>query len=205
MDLFSGPGSPWIKICGITSITDAELAIERGASAIGLIFAPSMREVRPELGRELVRHVRGRVEVVGVFKELRSVRAVHEAVGGLDRVQIHVPGDPGVPAPILRALRPAEMAGAAGVPVEESILIDGSEGRGMTFDWQLAQVLTRPFILAGGLTPENVAEAIRVASPRGVDVTSGVELTPGRKDPDKVARFIAAARQAFQATSRPAV
>jgi phosphoribosylanthranilate isomerase len=192
----SGPASPWIKICGITNSADAELAIELGASAIGLIFAPSKREVTIEQAVDLVRTMRGRVEVVGVFKELQSVRAVHEAVG-LDRAQIHVPGDPGVGLPVLRALRPAELGRAGDVPTQEWILIDGSEGRGLTFDWKLARAVTRPFVLAGGLTPENVAEAIRVARPQGVDVTSGVELTPGRKDAAKLTRFITAARLAF--------
>ncbi|HEY0865078.1 MAG TPA: phosphoribosylanthranilate isomerase [Lacunisphaera sp.] len=184
---------PWIKICGITNREDAELAISLGASAIGLIFAPSVREVPVERARELVRQVRGRVEVVGVFKEIRSVRAIHEAVG-LDRAQIHVPGDPGVHLPILRALRPQGLQHAANVPANEWILIDGSEGRGLTFDWTLATTLSRSFVLAGGLNPENVKEACRVARPKGVDVTSGVELAPGRKDPDKVARFISAVK-----------
>ena len=192
----SGPASPWIKICGITNSADAELAIELGASAIGLIFAPSKREVTIAQAVDLVRTLRGRVEVVGVFKELQSVRAVHEAVG-LDRAQIHVPGDPGVGLPVLRALRPADLGRAGDVPTHEWILIDGSEGRGLTFDWKLAHAVPRPFVLAGGLTPENVAEAIRVARPQGVDVTSGVELTPGRKDAAKLARFITASRLAF--------
>ena len=103
----------------------------------------------------------------------------------------------GIALPILRALRPAELTHAENIAPEEWILIDGSEGRGVTFDWKLTRVLTRPFVLAGGLTPDNVAEAIRTARPAGVDVTSGVELTPGRKDQDKLARFIANARQAF--------
>ena len=192
----SGPASPWIKICGITNSADAELAIELGASAIGLIFAPSKREVTIAQAVDLVRTLRGRVEVVGVFKELRSVRAVHDAVG-LDRAQIHVPGDSGADLPVLRALRPADLGRAGDVPTQEWILIDGSEGRGLTFDWKLARTVTRPFVLAGGLTPENVAEAIRVARPQGVDVTSGVELTPGRKDAAKLARFITASRLAF--------
>ena len=196
MALPSGPASPWIKICGITNLADAELAIALGASAIGLIFAPSKRELAIPQAVDLVRSLRNRVEVVGVFKELHSVRAVHEAVG-LDRAQIHVPGDPGVGLPILRALRPADLAKAGEVPAQEWILIDGSEGRGLTFDWKLAHAVTRPFVLAGGLTPENVAEAIRVTRPQGVDVTSGVELTPGRKDPAKLTRFITAARHAF--------
>jgi phosphoribosylanthranilate isomerase len=192
----AGTKFPWIKICAITSLADAELAVELGASAIGFIFAPSKREVTPAQAHEIARQVRGRVEVVGVFKEIHSVRAVHEAVG-LDRAQIHVPGDPGVHLPILRALTPGQLPQAAALPADECLLIDGSEGRGVTFDWKLAQGLSRPFILAGGLTPGNVAEAIRATRPQGVDVTSGVERVPGIKDPDKIARFITAARTAF--------
>ena len=185
----------WIKICGITTPRDAEIAIDLGASAIGLIFAPSSREVSLERARDIARSVRGRAELVGVFKEVFSVRAVHEAVG-LDRMQIHVPGRPDVSLPILRAIRPEELATWEDVPVEETILIDGSEGRGLAFDWSLARPISRPFVLAGGLSPTNVEEAIAEARPMGVDVTSGVESVPGRKDENKLALFFEAVRRA---------
>jgi len=185
----------WIKICGITTPRDAEIAIDLGASAIGLIFAPSSREVSLERARDIARSVRGRAELVGVFKEVFSVRAVHEAVG-LDRMQIHVPGRPDVSLPILRAIRPEELATWEDVPVEETILIDGSEGRGLAFDWSLARPISRPFVLAGGLSPTNVEEAIAKARPMGVDVTSGVESVPGRKDENKLALFFEAVRRA---------
>ncbi len=185
----------WIKICGITTPRDAEIAIELGASAIGLIFAPSSREVSRERARDIARSVRGRAELVGVFKEALSVRGVHEAVG-LDRAQIHVTGRPDVSLPILRAIRPEELATCEDVPVEETILIDGSEGRGLAFDWTLARAVSRPFVLAGGLSPSNVEEAIQKARPMGVDVTSGVESVPGQKDEDKLSRFFEAVRRA---------
>lgn len=185
----------WIKICGITTSRDAQIAIDLGASAIGLIFAPSRREVSIGRAREIARTVRGHAELVGVFKEISSVRAVHEAVG-LDRAQIHVAGRPDVSVPILRAIRPEELAGCDDVPAEETILIDGSEGRGLTFDWTLGRAVSRPFVLAGGLTPSNVEEAIQKARPMGVDVTSGVESAPGQKDEDKLARFFEALRRA---------
>ncbi len=185
----------WIKICGITTPRDAEIAIDLGASAIGLIFAPSSREVSRERARDIARSVRGRAELVGVFKEVFSVRAVHEAVG-LDRAQIHVSGRPDVSLPILRAIRPEELATWQDVAVEETILIDGSEGRGLTFDWNLARPVSRPFVLAGGLTPSNVEEAITKARPMGVDVTSGVESVPGQKDEHKLALFFEAVRRA---------
>lgn len=184
----------WIKICGITTPEDAEFAIASGASAIGLIFAPSRREVSIDRACEIARVVRGRAELVGVFKEVLSVRAVHEAVV-LDRAQIHGPGVPDVPLKVLRAVSPADLGQAENISEEEGILIDGSEGRGLTFDWNLARSLTRPFVLAGGLSPFNVEEAISKARPHGVDVTSGVERVPGRKDPQKVARFIELARR----------
>ena len=185
----------WIKICGITTPRDAEIAIDLGASAIGLIFAPSSREVSLERARDIARSVRGRAELVGVFKEISTVRSVHEAVG-LDRAQIHVPGRPDVSLPILRAIRTEELATCKDVPVEETILIDGSEGRGLTFDWSRAASVSRPFVLAGGLSPTNVEEAIARARPMGVDVTSGVESVPGRKDESKLALFFEAVRRA---------
>jgi len=185
----------WIKVCGVTTPRDAEIAIDLGASAIGLIFAPSSREVSLERARDIARSVRGRAELVGVFKDVFSVRSVHEAVG-FDRAQIHVPGRPDVSLPILRAIRPEELATCEDVPVEETILIDGSEGRGLTFDWNLACSVSRPFVLAGGLSPKNVEEAIQIARPMGVDVTSGVESVPGQKDENKLALFFEAVRRA---------
>ena len=185
----------WIKICGITTPRDAEIAIDLGASAIGLIFAPSRREVSLERAREIALVVRGRAELVGVFKELLSVRAVHDAVG-LDRAQIHVPGQPDARLPIVRAIRPTELSTCADVSADETILIDGSEGRGLTFDWTVARAVSRPFVLAGGLSPANVEDAIHKARPMGVDVTSGVESAPGQKDQEKLARFFEAVRRA---------
>ena len=185
----------WIKICGITTPRDAEIAIDLGASAIGLIFAPSSREVSLERARDIARSVRGRAELVGVFKDISSVRMVHEAVG-LDRAQLHVSGRPDVSLPILRAIRPEQLAKWKDVSVEETILIDGSEGRGLTFDWSPARSVSRPFVLAGGLSPTNVEEAIVKARPMGVDVTSGVESVPGQKDENKLALFFEAVRRA---------
>lgn len=184
----------WIKICGITTPLDAELAVRLGASAIGLIFAPSSREVTIAQARDIAREVRGRAQVVGVFKDVQTVQAVHEAVG-LDRAQIHGPGVPDVPLPILRAVKPEDLPRAMEIAGHEMVLIDGSEGRGRAFDWSLASTLTRPFVLAGGLTPENVENAIRAAKPQGVDVTSGVERTPGHKDHERVRQFIEAVRR----------
>jgi phosphoribosylanthranilate isomerase len=184
----------WIKICGTTSCEDAAMAIDLGATAIGLIFAPSRREVSIVRAREIASLARGRVEIIGVFKEALRVRAVHEAVG-LDRVQIHGTEVPDVSLPRLRAVRPEDLARREGLLEGELLLIDGSEGRGRTFDWTLARHVPHPFVLAGGLTPQNVSEALEQTRPFGVDVTSGVESVPGRKDYEKMARFIEAARR----------
>ncbi len=184
----------WIKICGITTPGDAVQAIDSGASAIGLIFAPSRREVSIERAREIASVVRGRAELVGVFKETATIRAVYEAVR-LDRIQIHGSGAPGIPVPVIRALRPQDIGRVHNPAEGEMTLIDGSEGRGQAFDWSLALGTPRPFVLAGGLTPENVGEAIRITRPYGVDVASGVEAEPGRKDPEKVRRFCAAVKE----------
>ena len=121
---------------------------------------------RSERARDIARSVRGRAELVGVFKEVFSVRAVHEAVG-LDRAQIHVSGRPDVSLPILRAIRPEELATWKDVPAEETILIDGSEGRGLTFDWNLARSVSRPFVLAGGLSPDERGGGDCEGSPHG--------------------------------------
>lgn len=185
----------WIKICGITSADDAQRAIDLGASAIGLIFAPSKRQVSLTQAREIASVVRGRAELVGVFKEIASIPGVHEATG-LDRLQIHGPGNPGLLLPVLRAVRPEDLDRLPAACEGETILIDGSEGQGRSFDWTLARAVPGPFVLAGGLTPENVGDAIRIAQPFGVDVTSGVEATPGVKDMDKLCRFFAAVKEA---------
>lgn len=183
----------WIKICGITSEADAEAAIGAGASAIGLMFAPSSRRVTLDVAKGIAETVRGRVELVGVFKETGTVEAI-AAVVGFDRIQIHGESPLVVSVPVLRAIRP-DFLDQAAVGEGETTLIDGSEGQGIGFDW--ARLRSRPgrFVIAGGLTPENVAEAIASSRPYGVDVSSGVESVPGRKDPGKMARFVEAARR----------
>jgi phosphoribosylanthranilate isomerase len=132
--------------------------------------------------------------VVGVFKEAAAVGSAH-AIVGFDRVEFHGDAALEVPVSVLRAIRPEALDESASHE-GEATLIDGSEGKGITFDW--TRVRSRPgcFVIAGGLTPENVGEAVTVARPFGVDVSSGVESAPGRKDPDKMARFVLAVRRA---------
>jgi phosphoribosylanthranilate isomerase len=184
----------WIKVCGITSKPDAEAAIKAGVSAIGLVFASSARQVTLEKALGIAAIARGRAQVVGVFKDASLVEAAH-AVIRFDLIQIHSDAPLNVAVPLLRAIRP-EFLDRSVVAEGETTLIDGSEGRGITFDW--ARVRSRPgrFVIAGGLTPENVGEAVWVARPFGVDVSSGVERSPGRKDFEKLARFVDAVRRA---------
>ena len=184
----------WIKVCGITSKPDAEAAIEAGVSAIGLVFATSLRQVTLERALGIAALARGRAQVVGVFKDARLVAAAH-AVVRFDLIQIHSDAPLHVAVPVLRAVRP-ELLDRSVLDEGETTLIDGSEGKGMTFDW--ARIRARPgrFVIAGGLTPENVGEAIGAARPFGVDVSSGVERAPGLKDQEKLARFVDAVRRA---------
>ena len=184
----------WIKVCGITSKPDAEAAIRAGVSAIGLVLSPSPRRVTLEKALGIAAIARGRVEVVGVFKDAKAAESAH-AIVGFDRIQFHGDGPLEIPVSVLRAIRPEALDGTA--PNEwETTLIDGSEGKGVRFDWTRFRSRPGTFVIAGGLTPENVAEAVTEARPYGVDVSSGVESSPGRKDLDKMVRFVEAVRRA---------
>jgi len=184
----------WIKVCGITSIPDAASAIRAGVSAIGLVFAASPRQVAVEQAREIAEFSRGRVEIVGVFRDSSGIEAAHAAVR-FDRIQVHGPGLPSGAAPLIRVVRPEELGGE--IPTNEGglTLIDGSEGRGVAFDWSRVRSLRGRFVIAGGLNPENVGRAIESARPFGVDVSSGVESAPGRKDADRIMDFVEAVRR----------
>jgi phosphoribosylanthranilate isomerase len=183
----------WVKVCGITSKADAEAAIEAGVSAIGLVFAPSSRHVTLEKAVGIAAFARGLVQVVGVFRDPAQAIATN-AVIRFDAIQIHDSTPLNLPVPVLRAVRP-ECLDRCSVAEGETMLIDGSEGKGIAFDW--GRLRNRPgrFVLAGGLTPDNVGEAVLLAKPFGVDVSSGVESSPGRKDREKMARFVDAVRR----------
>ena len=200
-----------LKICGITRVEDARQAVAAGATALGFIFWPkSPRHVTPEMAAAIVREMPPGVEMIGVFVNERvdDIGRTARAVG-LTAVQLH--GDETaesvalLPIPLLRAVTLDDVASAAsGWPAATRFLLDAADpvrrgGTGLTVDWYRAAhvAATRPVILAGGLTPENVAQAIAMVRPAGVDVSSGVEAAPGRKDHDKVAAFLARAREAF--------
>ena len=169
--------------------------MEASVSAIGLVFAVSPRQVTIEKALEIAALVRGRVEIVGVFKDGQRAETTHAALG-FDRVQIHSDERLAVGVPVLRAVRPDGFNPDAAMNEGEMTLIDGSEGRGETLDWTQVRFGSGRLVIAGGLTPQNVGEAIAAARPFGVDVSSGVESAPGRKDPEKMRLFVAAVRRA---------
>ena len=206
----------WIKICGITRPEDARAAVERGVDALGLVlYAPSPRAVTAARVKDIVAGLPSRVRVYALFvnPSREEVEAV-VAFGGVNRLQFH--GDEsaefcaGFGLPYMKALRVG--AGddamslsrrAADYESAEAILLDTyhpavAGGSGECFDWGrvegLRGLVEQPMVLAGGLKPGNVAEAVRRVRPWGVDVSSGVEVRAGVKDMAKVQRFIEEAR-----------
>lgn len=200
-----------IKICGITRPEDADCCVKHGADALGFVFyAPSPRHVAPEVAARLVSRVPPFVTRVGLFVNapVAEVRAVLDAVP-LDLLQFHGDEDAaycasfGVPYLKAARVRPGLdlLEYAACFPSARAILcdafVDGYGGGGKTFDWSLVpQGLPLPLVLSGGLSPDNVGEAIRALRPAAVDVSSGVELGKGVKDHAKIAAFIAEVRAA---------
>jgi phosphoribosylanthranilate isomerase len=216
--------SLWVKICANTSLADAKLAAEAGADAIGFVFAPSPRQVTAAQVAVIIPQLPP-LETIGVFVDtvldaiIETVERCH-----LTGVQLHREIDDEAPLKLrqrfgedFRILRvvhfapdAAELTAAiARDPNVDAILVDSHTatavgGTGIAFDWQRARDILfgtgRPgeprLVAAGGLTPGNVAEAISTLRPWGVDVASGVEQAPGRKDPDKVRAFVANARAA---------
>lgn len=200
-----------IKICGLTREADVEAAIEAGADAIGFVFYPaSPRYVSPQRAAELVRHIPPLVSVTALF--------VNAAAADIDAVLERVPvsllqfhGDESERdcrrwlRPYLRAARvkpgldllqyAAEYASARGLLLDA--YVDGYGGGGQTFDWSLIpQGLSKPLVLSGGLTPENVTAAVQQVRPAAVDVSSGVESAKGIKNAARIAAFVAAVRAA---------
>ena len=211
---------PFIKICSLREPHQAEFAVSAGADAVGLIFATARRRVTVERAQEIVRELRrldrdGRVLVVGVFVDQPAdeVNGIVDRVG-LDLVQLHGSETPDfvmqIERPVIKIVRaeldefdPTLGGYRALTAPPAAYLVDGASsvaagGTGEQADWGSARCLARStkVILAGGLTPENVGDAIRTVRPFGVDVSSGVE-TDGVKDRTKVLVFVEAARAAF--------
>jgi phosphoribosylanthranilate isomerase len=208
----------WIKFCGTTSLEDALASVEAGADALGFIFAPSKRRITAEKAAEIIAGLPSQVERIGVFVN-ETAEEIEKTVTatGLSGVQLHGTN----PAPevyrrlsqscgdsrrVIRTILVQEGIGSAvdlnvaTMGTLDAWLLDSGSGSGKTFDWQKARKemdgREGRFIIAGGLSPENVGEAMRIFSPWGVDVVSGIEREPGRKDRAKMKAFVAAVRKA---------
>jgi phosphoribosylanthranilate isomerase len=197
----------WIKICGMTTPEAVEAALAAGADAIGFVFAESPRRVTAALARRLAEPVRGRVRCVAVTRHPEQ-RAVDEILSvfrpdvlqtdAQDFERLHLP-ETLERLPVLRGVSPSER-------LPPRLLFEGAaSGAGRPCDWdRAAQVARRAqLVLAGGLDPRNVAAAIAAVQPFGVDVSSGVEASPGVKDPGAIDRFVSAARAARTAIQEP--
>jgi phosphoribosylanthranilate isomerase len=213
------PDAPRIKLCGITTLDDAHMAVDVGAWAIGCILWPqSPRACDPAEAARIATAVRRRAQVCGVFvnQHLDEVAELVDALG-LTMVQLHGDEGPAYCGEVARrtgakVVKAAAVRSQADVQALETFhtdfhMLDAHRpgmrgGTGETFDWELvrARRSSIPLILSGGLTPDNVAEAIAAIRPFAVDTASGTEASPGVKDPDKVAAFV----EAVQGTAVPA-
>jgi phosphoribosylanthranilate isomerase len=213
----------WIKICGNTNLEDAQLAVESGADAVGFVFAPSPRRVSVAEVSGITPDLPKAIEKIGVFVDASFEEIVQSVTeSGLTGVQLHISTDPKLASklrehfgPSLRILEVVHYAQDLESQLNtlrsenaiDAVLIDSRTatavgGTGIRFDWQAASgsfLHSRlRLIAAGGLKPENVAEAVHTLQPWGVDVSSGVESAPGRKDPARVKAFVAAAKAAAE-------
>ena len=212
-------GRTRIKICGMREMAEVASVVAAGVDAIGLIFVEqSPRYIDPERAREIVKSLPPFVDAVGVFVDQDAAK-VNEIVRycGLTKVQLHGAESPAYCAAIncrvMKAFRVRESLNREDlVPYADEVsafLFDtfhekAAGGTGQTFDWRLLEKLSpsRPVVLAGGLTPDNVGEAVRLARPFAVDLNSGVECAPGRKDIAKVRAAIAQVAAADAAALR---
>ena len=202
-----------IKICGITNAQDAEAAVAAGADALGFVFyAQSPRCIEPAVAKRIIAQLPPFILSVGVFvnQDQETIRNIYNECG-LAFAQLHGDETPAfcesLGRPILRALRLrdrgsllalAEYKGRMDVRgfVVDAFSAEAYGGTGQTVDWSLAREVAKaaPILLAGGLTPSNVQEAVRQVQPYGVDVSSGVEERPGKKDHEKIRAFTQAIR-----------
>lgn len=211
-----------VKICGITNWADAQVACEAGADFLGFNFyPPSPRYISPGKARRIVRRLPGSAAAVGIFVNEPEESILHTARAvGLKCIQLHGEESPALISHLRRSLRSVRVIKAIRVRSNlearqlsrfrdaSAILLDGFDparrgGTGKTFQWSLARraQVRRRIFLAGGLTPENVADAIRLARPYAIDVCSGVEAKPGKKDPSKI-KALMLAIDGFRATGR---
>jgi phosphoribosylanthranilate isomerase len=198
----------FVKICGITTEEDALLAVALGADAVGFVFAPSKRQVTPTRVRDIVKRLPSEMLTVGVFRDAEPSRVIETVnAAGLKAAQLHGHETPEQAREVRAGVGLLIQAFAAGSKAiqrleeygADAVLMDGSvPGSGELFDWRLLDGMNRGqrVILAGGLDPHNVGAAISQVGPWGVDVSSGVERSPGHKDPVKMRAFIRAAKEA---------
>jgi phosphoribosylanthranilate isomerase len=210
-----------VKICGVTQAKDVRFAVKAGADAIGFQMSMGPRKITAQTARRLVKVVPPLVLSVGVFVN-ESLKRIKQLVKlcGFQAVQLN--GDEGeafcrkIPVPVVRAIRmkkPDAFLKYKGFQVAAYLLdsynknLPGGTGKGFPFTWarKAVRVLPGPVLLAGGLTPRNVAGAIRASQAFGVDVASGVEMSPGVKDPRKVFLFIRRAKEALKACSKASI
>lgn len=202
-----------IKVCGICGVEDARSAVAAGADGLGFIFVDrSPRRVEPDLVREITGELPPLIDTVGVFRD-EPIEVVEEIASycRLSLVQLHGSESPEycskIPCRVMKAFavhgetESEELAAYMGVVsgfLLDTYHKDLAGGTGMVFDWKLVEQIRPPgpVILAGGLNPENVGEAIRLVKPFAVDVNSGVEYQPGRKDTDKLRIFVDEVRKA---------
>ena len=196
----------WVKVCGLSRSEDVTAAVEAGADAVGFVLAESPRQVSPEVARALGEGLtveRVLVTVDAIPDQL--MRWVEEA--GATGVQPHgrhsaEAGDAAIaegllvlhPVPVQTRIDLDDVAGDR-LPLLDTYESARHGGTGSAFDWTLIEEVRRDFVLAGGLRPDNVAQAIAEVSPWGVDASSGLESAPGRKDPELIRRFVREAKQ----------
>lgn len=204
-----------VKICGITRLEDARTAVDAGAGAIGFVFWPrSPRFIDPFRARQIAADLPPFVTVVGVFvdQDLDYVSGVASLVR-LSAVQLHGGEPPAYAAALSRPVIKAALPGDAAIerwPSNVTILLDACDpvkkgGTGRTIDWRAAAALARrrPVLLAGGLTPENAGLAVAQVRPFGIDVSSGVEQSPGIKNPERIRALFKAIHVPDDLTARP--
>jgi phosphoribosylanthranilate isomerase len=201
----------FVKICGITNEDDALFAVAMGADAVGFVFAPSPRQIAAQQVYDITRRLPPEILTVGVFRDEAPARVIDTVNrAGLKAAQLHGHETPDMVAEVAQQLRWVIKSVVAGSPDAmhadqfgtDMILVDAPHpGSGKVFDWSLMESVAEGprLILAGGLDLDNVAEAVRLVRPWGVDVSSGVEKSPGKKDALKVKSFIERARAAAPA------
>jgi phosphoribosylanthranilate isomerase len=207
MGLFDPDGRVRVKICGITRLDDALEAAALSVDALGFIFAPSPRRVTPDFAAVLIRRLPPEITTVGVFVDetTDAINGIVQALG-LRAVQLH--GSESVEicgridADVIKRIHVHENDNGEMIALKRmnydgfAVLLDPGSGSGKVFDWNLASGLPGKVMVAGGLTLENVSDAVRLAKPWAVDVSSGVESAPGVKDIDKIRRFMEAVHAA---------